>query len=463
VPESAKCCLLLSGGAAAESTDADERLKMRLRASLGLDVVSVPLAGNPEHVPDCDFSLLRLAGHHTRAELDTTLAGPDRFGTSPLIAICDASLVKWAQAIAHSGVPDFLFEPYSDEELLARLQRARGQAPVPFDLPAQMTAAQRLARNLIGASPAFVAQIERLNRYAECDATVLILGETGTGKEIFARALHYVSARAADPWVAINCGAIPHDLVEDELFGHVRGAYTTAHAQRNGLVKEAEGGTLFLDDVDCLPLPAQAKLLRFLQEREFRPVGSNVVLRADVRVIAASNRDLGRLADRGEFRKDLYFRLNVLPLTLPPLRERRDDIAMLALHFVRHFARELKRPIDGLTPRALARLLGHDWPGNVRELQHVIERATILARKTKLDAGDLDCGRPDAALHEGSFRSLKARVVEDFERGYIAQLLSANEGNVTRAARAAGKNRRAFFELMRKHHIASDAFRDPLP
>ncbi|WP_341892306.1 sigma-54 dependent transcriptional regulator [Variovorax sp. YR752] len=435
---------------------------MRLQASLGVDVVNFPLAGDPASAPDCDFRLLRLASHGTYAELEATLAELDKFGTPPMLALCDESLLAWAQAIAHSAIPDFLFEPFADEELRARLHRARANAPVLFELSSQMTAAQRLARNLIGGSPAFVAQIERLNRYAKCDATVLILGETGTGKEIFARALHYTSARAADPWVAINCGAIPHDLVEDELFGHVRGAYTTAHAQRNGLVKEAEGGSLFLDDVDCLPLPAQAKLLRFLQEREFRPVGSNALLHADVRVIAASNRDLGRLAERGEFRQDLFFRLNVLPLALPPLRERLEDIATLSQHFVRHFAREFKCPVDGLTPRALNRLLAYDWPGNVRELQHVIERATVLARQTRLDADDLDCGRPDAALLDGSFRSLKARVVEDFERGYIAQLLGANEGNVTHAALAAGKNRRAFFELMRKYRIASDDFRSPL-
>ena len=323
-----------------------------------------------------------------------------------------------------------------------------------------MPARVRLARNLIGDSRCFLQQVDRLARYARSHATVLILGETGTGKEIFARAVHYTSPRSAGPWVAINCGAIPHELVEDELFGHVRGAYTTAHVHRNGMVKEAEGGTLFLDDVDCLPRAAQAKLLRFLQEREFRPVGSNTVLRADVRVIAASNRDLVRLAALGEFRQDLYFRLNVLPLVLPALRERREDIAGLAQHFVRHFAREMKRPVTGLTPAALQRMLVYDWPGNVRELQHVVERAMVLADGTLLDAPDIDCGRPDAAAAgDRSFRTLKARVIEDFERGYIERLLDANGGNVTHAARAAGKNRRAFFELMRKYRIESEAHR----
>ena len=450
-------CLLISGGAAA---DAIESLRARLHATLAIEVELYPLAGDPAAAPLCDFSLLRLASHGTQTELQNAFAKLSEFGASPLLTICDASLTRWALDIEHSGTQDFLFEPYSDEELSARVRRALGVIGAPRSAAVLMPAALRLARNLIGSSRAFLEQVGRLTRYAQSDATVLILGETGTGKEIFARALHYTSARSAEPWVAINCGAIPHELVEDELFGHVRGAYTTAHAHRSGLVKEAEGGSLFLDDVDCLPLAAQAKLLRFLQEREYRPVGSNTVQRANVRVIAASNRDLGCLAAQGDFRQDLYFRLNVLPLVLPPLRERREDIAALALHFVRHFARELKRPVASLTPAALKRMFAHDWPGNVRELQHVIERAMVLSTGAALDAVDIDCGRPGASeVADTSFRSLKARVIEDFERGYVEHLLGENGGNVTHAARAAGKNRRAFFELMRKHRIASEAFR----
>jgi len=259
----------------------------------------------------------------------------------------------------------------------------------------------------------------------------------------------------------VNCGAIPNDLIEDELFGHVRGAYTTAHASRDGLVKEAEGGTLFLDDVDCLPLPAQTKLLRFLQEREFRAVGSNTIQRADVRVIAASNRDLAQSIAGGDFRQDLYFRLNVLPIALPALRERREDIPALAHHFVLHFARDFRRPIQGISAAAVKRMFTYDWPGNVRELQHVIERAVLLSKGPQLDPQDIDCGRRDPEFANTTFRSMKARVIENFERSYIEQLLGANGGNVSEAARAAGKNRRAFFELMRKYRIASETFRIP--
>ena len=452
-------CLLLSYDADA---GAAEELRAKVHSAFGAEVWMLSLDGDAGTVPPFDFAVVRLPYLAKRAQLREALAALSSVSAFPCFAVCDASLTKWVADIAQSGIRDFLFEPYSDEELSVRLQRALGVPPGRNDRSAPMPAPVRLARNLIGRSRKFLEQTDRLIAYAKCDATVLILGETGTGKEIFAQALHYTSARAADPWVAVNCGAIPNDLIEDELFGHVRGAYTTAHANRAGLVNEAEGGTLFLDDVDSLPLSAQAKLLRFLQEREFRAVGSNRVQRANVRVIAASNRDLGHLAARGAFRQDLYFRLNVLPLTLPALRERREDIAALSLHFVRHFAHELKRPVGGLTPAALQRMHAYDWPGNVRELQHVIERAIVLAQGALLDAADIDCGRPDAAAAtNGSFRSMKARVVEEFERGYIEHLLGANGGNVTHAARAAGKNRRAFFELMRKYHITTEQFRTP--
>jgi two-component system response regulator GlrR len=332
----------------------------------------------------------------------------------------------------------------------------------------------RLAR-LIGTSAPFREQVDRLARVAACDSRVLISGETGTGKELFAQATHYLSPRAPRPYVAVNCGAIPVELVESELFGHVRGAYTSALSSREGLVPEADGGTLFLDDVDCLPAPAQSKLLRFLQENEYRAVGSNTVRHSDVRVIAASNRNLLELAQRGSFRHDLYYRLNVLKLNLPSLRERREDIPLLAAHFARLFAQQHKRAASALTDAAVAKLTAHDWPGNVRELQHVVERAVLMAAGSRLDAGDMDidagerdggaadagAGHPTTAAEE-SFRAAKARMVAQFERGYIETLLSKASGNVTRAARAAQKNRRAFFALMRKYGIDAQQFRSGL-
>jgi two-component system response regulator GlrR len=361
------------------------------------------------------------------------------------------------EACLDAGATDFLVAPLRAEELVARVKRAAGldQREHVALIPTQ---ALPRVDGLIGHTPAFTKQLARLPMIAGCDAGVLIVGETGTGKEVFAQAIHYLSARASRPWVAVNCAAIPPDLLENELFGHARGAYTHAHAIRQGLVREAEGGTLFLDEIDCVPYGAQAKLLRFLQEKEFRPIGSNVVHRADVRIIAASNSDLGALIAKGSFRQDLYFRLNVLPLALPPLRDRRDDIDDLALHFVQRFAAGVDRRIDGLTPRALRRLRGHRWPGNVRELAHVIERAVLICTSCWIDADDLelDC---DEDAGDDSFRASKSRVVDEFERAYIERVLAAHDGNVTHAAHAAKKNRRAFFELIRKHKIAAERFR----
>jgi two-component system response regulator GlrR len=362
-------------------------------------------------------------------------------------------------ALFGAGVYDFVSIPFSDDEFATRLRRAVGLVSLP-EPNGERTLINPHLRNFIGSSPAFVKQLAKLPTFAGCDAGVLIFGETGTGKEICAQAIHYLSARASKPWVAVNCGAIAIELIESEMFGHVRGAYTTAHASTPGLVREAEGGTLFLDDVDCLPLSAQAKLLRFLQEREYRPVGTTTVYRADVRVIAASNHRLSQLVARGEFRQDLFFRLNVLTLDLPPLRERDEDIPELARHFVRKFAEQIRRPVVDLSPQALKRLLAYDWPGNVRELKNVLERAVLMASNSMLGVEDLELtSQMDGDSDGESFRDAKDRVVKSFERGFIEKLLLAHSGNVTHAAQAARKNRRAFFQLMRKHCIEPARFR----
>jgi two-component system response regulator GlrR len=358
-----------------------------------------------------------------------------------------------------AGAFDFVVASTSDGELVTRIRRAAGLIPLARTTLERALPDPRL-RNLVGGSPAFVRQVARLAPIAGCDAGVLILGETGTGKELFAQAIHYTSARASRPWVAVNCGSLPPELIEDELFGHVKGAYTHAHVNRLGLVHEAQGGTLFLDDVDCLPLSAQSKLLRFLQEREYRPVGSNHVRRADVRVIAASNRDLAELTSSGAFRKDLYYRLNILTLSLPALRDRREDIPALAMLFLRQFAAKHERSVGALSAHTLQRLLAHDWPGNVRELQHVMERAVLFAGGPVLQASEIDItGAAETPSGADSFRAAKAQVVRQFERSYIEHVLADAAGNVTRAARAAKKNRRAFFALVRKHGIELHRFR----
>jgi len=357
-----------------------------------------------------------------------------------------------------AGAYDFVSTPYSQVELHARVLRGAGL--LESISPQDARALPRLrAGGLIGHCPVFVRQLARLPLLAGCDAGVLLLGETGTGKELFAQAVHYLSARCSRPWVPVNCSAIPFELIEAELFGHAKGAYTTAHAAREGLIAAAEGGTLFLDEIGSLPLSAQGKLLRFLQEREYRAVGTNTLRHANVRVIAASNQDLGALITKGHFRQDLYFRLNVLTLTLPPLRERREDIPTLAQHFIKRYATEFGRPVHGVTPMALKRLLSYPWPGNIRELSHAMERAVLLGNGPYVTPADIDLGMEDATPVDESFQAAKARVVEQFERNYLEHILIACDGNITHAAIAAKKNRRALWELIRKHHIEPKRFR----
>jgi len=320
-----------------------------------------------------------------------------------------------------------------------------------------------LLTKLVGDSPRFQHVIERVRRVAGCDGAVLLSGETGTGKELVAQAVHYLSRRAGQAFVAVNCGALPSELIESELFGHVRGAFTSAHEAQRGLVAQARGGTLFLDEVDSLPLTAQVKLLRFLQEHEFRPVGSARTEQADLRVIAACSHDLADRVHQGRFRSDLYYRLNVLALALPSLREREGDALLLARHFCVRFAREAHRPGLALSDAACRAIDAHDWPGNVRELEHAIERGVLLAEGPEVQAEDLglpEVGGPAGSVPDGeSFRAAKARVVRAFERRYIEQALQRSSGNIIQAAGACAKNRRAFFALMKKHHIDSGRFR----
>lgn len=359
--------------------------------------------------------------------------------------------------LLEAGADDFFALPVATAEFVARIRLLRGEARSSAGANSSLVNLRGI--ECIGRSESFSRQVAMLPRFAASEAGVLITGETGTGKEVCAQAIHYLSPRASKPWIAVNCGAVPTDLIESDLFGHVKGSFTNAHISREGLVREAEGGTLFLDDIDCLPLLAQAKLLRFLQEREYRPVGSNKVLRSNVRVIAASNRLLPQLVDRGVFRQDLFFRLNVLAIGLPPLRERRQDIPDLALHFLGKLREQGTSKLTSIAPEALRKLLSYDWPGNVRELKHVLERATVLCDGRTLTDRDIELPCPEPSADQTSFKSTKAKVVAAFERSYIETMLTVHSGNVSRAARSAGKDRRAFFEIMRKHRIEPTRFR----
>jgi DNA-binding NtrC family response regulator len=288
---------------------------------------------------------------------------------------------------------------------------------------------------------------------------VLISGETGTGKEMVGRAIHYLSPRAGNPFVPVNCGALPTELLENELFGHERGAFTGAAGSRAGLIQEAENGTLFLDEVDCLPLMAQVKLLRFLQEKEFRPLGSTKVCKGDVRIVAASNANLQDAIAAGTLRRDLYYRLNVVPIVLPPLRERSGDVLVLARHFLAKYAAALKSPARSFSPEAERKLMLYSWPGNVRELEHVIERVVVLCSEKVIQESHIVMPGESNSATALSFQEMKANVISEFETNYIRNLLIAYKGNISRAAEAAQKERRTFWQLVRKHKIDVQQFK----
>ena len=325
---------------------------------------------------------------------------------------------------------------------------------------------------IVGASPAFLAMLERLQRIARSDAPVLIEGETGCGKELAARSIHYGGLRRAGPFVPVNCGALPDHLLEAEWFGHERGAFTDAKSARRGLLAEANGGTLFLDEIDALSAKAQITLLRFLQDQRYRPLGSSRELATHVRVVAAGNQPLGELVRAGHFRADLLYRLEILHLQLPPLRERTGDARLLAQHFNALYCikyRVAPRAFDAAT---LAWLDDHRWPGNVREVENRVQRELLMGEGSAPGAPRPMSNRPaaagvgvgvDAGVAAGAascpvdFRRAKAEAVRRFECDYVAQIMQQAEGNVTRAAHLAGKERRAFGKLLKKHGIARPA------
>lgn len=372
------------------------------------------------------------------------------------IAILKASDASILHKILGMGATDFCLAPLRLEDLLPRLARW-------YSCNAKTIAVRRELKNksglqhFQGQSRVFLDALQMIPKLASCTASVFITGETGTGKEMCARAIHQLSPRSDQPFIPVNCGAIPSELVENEMFGHEAGAFTGASSTVRGLFHDAEGGSLFLDEIDSLPLQTQVKLLRFLQDQEYRPLGARKAYQADIRIIAASNSDMDEAVRAGRFRADLLYRLNVLPLKLPALRERREDIPMLAGHFVEKYARELSVPRKEISKVALEMLLSHRWPGNVRELENTIERAMVLSDRPLITGHDICL--PVSSVPEGglSFKAQKARYIAEFETAFVQRLLAINGGNISKAARAAKKNRRSFWQLMRKHDIVAPA------
>jgi DNA-binding NtrC family response regulator len=371
---------------------------------------------------------------------------------TPTLALLPADAHDSLLSAAAEAADDFCLWPGRPGELRGRLLRMVGETR---DHRHERLSRELGLAHLVGEAPAFLRTLEQIPRLAASDGPVLIGGETGTGKELCARALHHLSPRRAFPFIPVDCGAYPDHLFENELFGHVRGAYTDAHGDQKGLAALAEGGTLFLDEVDALSPAAQAKLLRFLQERTYKPLGAERFARADVRVLAATNRDLERCVRERRFRPDLFFRLNVLPLHLAPLRARAGDVVLLARHFLATLS--ARGPRLSLSPAALRKLNRHDWPGNVRELWNVMQRAALLCDGPQVLPGHVQLARPapDAGEPPSHARFSEARslALEAFERRYVEEVLERHAGNVTRAAAEAGKERRAFGRLVKKHGL----------
>lgn len=348
---------------------------------------------------------------------------------------------------------DFVLWPVRGPEWRQRIDRLLRSELMLATEQARLLDYLALAR-LVGRDPAFLRAVEDIPRIGKAGYPVLITGETGTGKELCARAIHFAGRRRDLPFIPIDCASIPDSLIENELFGHARGAFTDARDTQRGLVDLANGGSLFLDEIDALSLSAQGKLLRFLQERRYRPLGSDRFLEADVNVIAASNQDVGALVQAKRFRADLFFRLNVLRIHLPPLRNRRGDISLLADHFVTASCAEAGIPRKTLNPATIRALTAMEWPGNVRELLNVMQRAVALGSGPQILPRDVITGAAEAAPSvAGGFREARSEALARFETEYVRALLHKHGGNITRAARDAGKDRRAFGRLVKKHHI----------
>ncbi|MBP7146795.1 MAG: sigma-54-dependent Fis family transcriptional regulator [Acidobacteria bacterium] len=379
-----------------------------------------------------------------------------------IIVLTAYGTVEGAVRAIKAGAYDYLTKPVDVDELLAVIRRVLETTAVRRELRRLKEDQKRIhgPSNLIGSGPAMRSVFEMIAKVAgSAGSTVLLQGESGSGKDVVAKAIHYASDRADRPFMNITCTAVPEPLLESELFGHERGAFTDARAGKKGLLELADGGTVFLDEIGDMGLALQAKLLRFLEDKSFKRVGGTRDIRVDVRVIAATNRNLAEAVRERQFREDLYYRINVVPITLPPLRDRPEDVPLLAAHFVVHFNREFKKNVEGFTRRALAALSTYGWPGNVRELRNVVERIMILESRQWLDDGDLPAeirGRAGEGASGAVFQlPAEGLVLEQVEESLVRQALERARGNRTRAARLLGISRDALRYKLKKFELTS--------
>jgi len=372
---------------------------------------------------------------------------------TPVIVVTAYGSIETAVSAIKAGATDYLTKPLNLDELLHRIEKVREHHRLVLenrDLREELGERHRI-EGIIGESGRMLEVFSLVRRVAPSEATVLIRGESGTGKELIAKAIHFASPRASGPLVKVNCAALPETLLESELFGHEKGAFTGALVTRKGRFEVASGGTIFLDEIGDLPTHLQAKLLRVLQEREFERVGSSLPISVDVRILAATHRDLERLLKAGQFRDDLYYRLNVVTIVLPPLRERRQDLPLFMDHLLRAFAEKNGKKIRGFTSEAREALLRYDYPGNVRELENIIERASVITRGDVIGRADLPISIQEPEVEESSSKTDLPVVVERLERRLIREALARSGGVQTRAAEQLGITERALRYKLKKY------------
>ncbi len=373
----------------------------------------------------------------------------------PVIIMTSYGTIEDAVNFLHSGAHDYITKPLTREVFCHRVRRAVEKLHMTREISRLKTSLKVYTDrdHVVGTSRAMRSVIEKLPAIAQTDASVVVYGESGTGKELVARTIHYFSRRASKPFVPVNCGALPENLLESELFGYKRGAFTDAHADTPGLAEEAHTGTLFLDEVGEISPKVQVKLLRFLQEKEIKPLGSNKIIRTDVRIVSATNKNLIEAIADGSFRDDLYYRLNIVPIHIPPLRERKEDIPLLANHFLRKFSQEYDRKVKDISPLALQKLVGYDWPGNIRELENKIQQTVVVTNSDVIMPEEIDL--PGETR---TFKEEKRKLVSEFEQNYASKMLSLNAGNITRAAKAANMDRKNFWQLLKKYKIQAQDY-----
>jgi two-component system response regulator GlrR len=381
----------------------------------------------------------------------------------PVIIVTAHGSIANAVEATKKGAYDYITKPFDPKDLLHRIENALELRRLKGEVERLRTLVHERYHfdNIVASSESMQHVLRQVAQIATTDSTVCLSGESGTGKELIARAIHVASRRANGPFIPINCGAIPEGLLENELFGHTKGAYTGADRAQMGLLLQAEGGTLFLDEISELPQSLQVKFLRVLQEREFYPLGAGQPVKVDIRLVTATNQDLTKLVTEGKFREDLYYRIHVIPVTLPPLRERPEDIPLLASFFLQRFTREMHKEVTGFSPETLRQLMLYDWPGNVRELANVMERAVVLSTSSTITPDLLLLGKRELIEVPDKDKIEPMREArEKFEKSYLVHVLTAARGNVSRASELAAKDRAEFYRLLRKYALDPNVFKN---